>query len=76
MAAGAVDHPSVARGISYLCANQNKDGLWDEARYTATGFPRVFYLRYHGYSKFFPLWALARYRNLRSGNSSSVGYGM
>jgi squalene-hopene/tetraprenyl-beta-curcumene cyclase len=76
MAAGAVDHPSVARGIAYLCANQNKDGLWDEARYTATGFPRVFYLRYHGYSKFFPLWALARYRNLRSGNSSSVGYGM
>jgi squalene-hopene/tetraprenyl-beta-curcumene cyclase len=76
MAAGAVDHPAVARGIAYLCGNQNKDGLWDEARYTATGFPRVFYLRYHGYSKFFPLWALARYRNLRSGNSSSVGYGM
>jgi hypothetical protein len=25
----------------------------------------VFYLRYHGYSKFFSLWALARYRNLK-----------
>ena len=43
---------------------QGADGFWDEPRYTATGFPRVFYLRYHGYAKFFPLWALARYRNL------------
>jgi squalene-hopene/tetraprenyl-beta-curcumene cyclase len=50
--------------------------LWDEQRYTATGFPRVFYLRYHGYSKFFPLWALARYRNLKSTNSRVVGVGM
>jgi squalene-hopene/tetraprenyl-beta-curcumene cyclase len=50
--------------------------LWDEARYTATGFPRVFYLRYHGYSKFFPLWALARYRNLKTTNSRSVAFGM
>ena len=45
-------------------------------RYTATGFPRVFYLRYHGYAKFFPLWALARYRNLRATNSKAVGVGM
>ena len=45
-------------------------------RYTATGFPRVFYLRYHGYAKFFPLWALARYRNLKSGNAKSVAWGM
>ena len=45
-------------------------------RFTATGFPRVFYLRYHGYRKFFPLWALARYRNLQSGNSRRVAFGM
>ena len=45
-------------------------------RYTATGFPRVFYLRYHGYAKFFPLWALARYRNLKSGNTRAVAWGM
>ena len=45
-------------------------------RYTATGFPRVFYLRYHGYAKFFPLWALARYRNLKRGNSRQVAFGM
>ncbi|MGY4496551.1 squalene-hopene/tetraprenyl-beta-curcumene cyclase [Bradyrhizobium sp. GM24.11] len=76
MAAGEVDHPAVARGVEYLIATQNEKGLWDESRYTATGFPRVFYLRYHGYPKFFPLWALARYRNLRSTNSRLVGVGM
>jgi squalene-hopene/tetraprenyl-beta-curcumene cyclase len=76
MAAGEVGHPAVARGVGYLKATQTEKGLWDEARYTATGFPRVFYLRYHGYAKFFPLWALARYRNLRSTNSRVVGVGM
>ena len=76
MAAGEVDHPAVARGVAYLMKTQNKAGEWDEARYTATGFPRVFYLRYHGYRKFFPLWALARYRNLRNTNSRTVGVGM
>jgi len=76
MAAGEVEHPAVARGVEYLIATQTQKGLWDEQRYTATGFPRVFYLRYHGYSKFFPLWALARYRNLRRTNSRVVGVGM
>jgi squalene-hopene/tetraprenyl-beta-curcumene cyclase len=76
MSAGEVGHPAVARGVEYLIGTQTQKGLWDEQRYTATGFPRVFYLRYHGYSKFFPLWALARYRNLRSTNSRVVGVGM
>jgi squalene-hopene/tetraprenyl-beta-curcumene cyclase len=76
MAAGEVEHPAVARGVEYLISTQSQKGLWDEQRYTATGFPRVFYLRYHGYSKFFPLWALARYRNLRRTNSRVVGVGM
>jgi squalene-hopene/tetraprenyl-beta-curcumene cyclase len=76
MAAGEVENPAVARGIECLMATQTQKGLWDEQRYTATGFPRVFYLRYHGYSKFFPLWALARYRNLRKTNSRVVGVGM
>ncbi|OQW58670.1 MAG: squalene-hopene cyclase [Proteobacteria bacterium SG_bin9] len=76
MAAGEVGHPAVARGISYLMKTQGADSLWDEARYTATGFPRVFYLRYHGYPKFFPVWALARYRNLNNSNSRTVGVGM
>ena len=76
MAAGEVNHPSVARGIEYLRTTQNADGLWDQDHYTGGGFPRVFYLRYHGYPKFFPLWALARYRNLRISNSRSVAFGL
>jgi squalene-hopene/tetraprenyl-beta-curcumene cyclase len=76
MAAGEVANPVVARGVEYLIATQTEKGLWDEQRYTATGFPRVFYLRYHGYPKFFPLWALARYRNLKNINSRVVGVGM
>jgi squalene-hopene/tetraprenyl-beta-curcumene cyclase len=76
MAAGEVANPVVARGVECLMATQGEKGTWDEQRYTATGFPRVFYLRYHGYAKFFPLWALARYRNLRSTNSRVVGVGM
>jgi squalene-hopene/tetraprenyl-beta-curcumene cyclase len=76
MAAGEVQNVAVIRGIEYLKSTQTEKGLWDEQRHTATGFPRVFYLRYHGYSKFFPLWALARYRNLRSTNSRVVGVGM
>jgi squalene-hopene/tetraprenyl-beta-curcumene cyclase len=76
MAASEVDQPAVARGIDYLMGTQGKDGFWNEVRFTATGFPRVFYLRYHGYPKFFPLWALARYRNLRALNAKSVAVGM
>jgi squalene-hopene/tetraprenyl-beta-curcumene cyclase len=76
MAAGDVDHPAVARGIRYLQHSQCDDGLWPEDNYTGGGFPRVFYLRYHGYAKFFPLWAVARYRNLKSGNSRAVAHGL
>jgi squalene-hopene/tetraprenyl-beta-curcumene cyclase len=76
MAAGEVDHPAVARGIKYLTDTQGANGFWNEPRYTATGFPRVFYLRYHGYSKFFPVWAMARYRNLKRTNTRAVTYGM
>jgi squalene-hopene/tetraprenyl-beta-curcumene cyclase len=76
MAAGEVDHPATQRGIRYLLQTQAADGLWNERAYTGGGFPRVFYLRYHGYAKFFPLWALARYRNLRDSNSRLAGVGM
>jgi squalene-hopene/tetraprenyl-beta-curcumene cyclase len=76
MAAGEADNPAVARGVAYLAATQGEDGFWNEPFHTATGFPRVFYLRYHGYSKFFPLWALARYRNLKRGNSRTAMFGM
>jgi len=76
MAAGEIDNPAVERGIGYLMAHQAEDGFWSEQRFTATGFPRVFYLRYHGYSKFFPLWALARFANLKAANVKSVAVGM
>jgi squalene-hopene/tetraprenyl-beta-curcumene cyclase len=76
MAAGQIEHPAVARGIAYLIRTQDRDGNWDEPWYTAVGFPRVFYLRYHGYRAFFPLWALARYRRLVSGNSRRIAFGI
>jgi squalene-hopene/tetraprenyl-beta-curcumene cyclase len=76
MAAGQVDHPGVARGIRYLQKVQSSDGLWSQQHYTGGGFPRVFYLRYHGYPKYFPLWAMARYRNLIAGNARRVAYGL
>ena len=76
MAAGEVDHPAVARGVAWLQRRQEADGLWGQEHYTGGGFPRVFYLRYHGYPKYFPLWALARYRNLKRGNTRRVTFGM
>ena len=75
MAAGEADHPAMARGIAYLMATQADDGGWRELPYNAVGFPRVFYLRYHGYRWYFPLLALARYRNLRRGNTRKVAFG-
>jgi squalene-hopene/tetraprenyl-beta-curcumene cyclase len=76
MAAGEVEHPAVARGIAYLIASQDQEGNWEEPWFTAVGFPRVFYLRYHGYRAFFPLWALARYRRLTTENSGRVEFGL
>jgi squalene-hopene/tetraprenyl-beta-curcumene cyclase len=76
MAAGQTDHPAVGRGIAWLMARQGEDGTWPEDAYTGGGFPRVFYLRYHGYAAIFPLWALARYRNLERGNAKAVEWGM
>lgn len=76
MAAGEVDSDGVARGIAWLAGHQEADGLWGQEMYTGGGFPRVFYLRYHGYPKYFPLWAMARYRNLKRSNSDRIDYGM
>ena len=56
------DHPAVAARRATICStHQNDDGTWDEAEFTGTGFPRVFYLRYHYYRIYFPLMALARW---------------
>jgi squalene-hopene/tetraprenyl-beta-curcumene cyclase len=67
MAAGDSYSEALRRGVEYLVARQTVDGRWTDPEFTAPGFPRVFYLKYHGYTVYFPLWALARYRNhLRS----------
>jgi squalene-hopene/tetraprenyl-beta-curcumene cyclase len=62
LAAGEAGSPAVRRGVDYLLRTQQTDGLWSHPSFTSPGFPRVFYLKYHGYSAFFPLWALAAYR--------------
>ncbi len=63
MAAGQTNSLAVKSGVDYLLNEQLDDGLWYDDCHTSPGFPRVFYLKYHGYDKFFPLWAIARYRN-------------
>ena len=64
LAAGKGGSAAVRRGVEYLLRTQQDDGLWSDPGFTAPGFPRVFYLRYHGYCGYFPLWALAAYRTL------------
>jgi len=61
MAAGREQHPAVLRGIRYLVYKQQPNGTWDEPEFTGTGFPRVFYLRYHLYPIYFPLLALSQW---------------
>jgi squalene-hopene/tetraprenyl-beta-curcumene cyclase len=67
LAASDTRSDSVARGIAFLLRTQNKDGSWDEAGYTGTGFPRVFYLKYHMYRQYFPLLALTTYAKVMAG---------
>jgi len=67
MAVGEINSVNVERGVHYLLRNQETNGAWKESLYSGTGFPRVFYLRYHGYSHYFPLWALSVYRNVKQG---------
>lgn len=71
MAAGEAHSHEVKAGIDFILRNQQADGVWNDECFTAPGFPKVFYLKYHGYDKFFPLWALARYRNELNCRTSS-----
>lgn len=75
MAAGQVKHPAVQKGMAWLLSVQKENGHWEENPYNAVGFPKVFYLRYHGYKQFFPLLALSRFRNLQASNSGKVEVG-
>jgi squalene-hopene/tetraprenyl-beta-curcumene cyclase len=61
LAAGESASPEVRAGAEFLVGTQHADGGWTEEPFTGTGFPRVFYLKYHMYPIYFPLMALARY---------------
>ena len=64
MAVYGPDDPGVAAGIRWLCDMQLESGTWDEPWFTGTGFPRMFYLRYHLYRLYFPVMCLGRYQRL------------
>ena len=70
IASGEIDSVGVSRGIEFLLKTYQSTPAWIENLYTGTGFPRVFYLRYHGYSQYFPLWALGMYHAAKSGRPS------
>jgi squalene-hopene/tetraprenyl-beta-curcumene cyclase len=76
MASGEVNSRAVARGVDYLINQNNKNTGWEDKYFNAVGFPRVFYLKYHGYSLYFPLLALARYRRMKPSNIQSPKFGI
>ena len=76
IAAGEVDHPAVEAGIDFLLSASDGKGGWTDEYFNAVGFPRVFYLRYHGYARYFPLLALARYKNLRNADDKRPQFGI
>ncbi|GAA0842366.1 squalene--hopene cyclase [Cupriavidus pauculus] len=67
LALGEHESESVRRGVAYLIDAQREDGFWMHPFHNAPGFPRIFHLKYHGYTAYFPLWALGRYRRLMHG---------
>ena len=76
MAMGEAQSEAVKRGAGYLVDAPKNGSGWEEKYYNAVGFPRVFFLKYHGYSTYFPLWALARYRTLTRGGANRTPHGM
>jgi squalene-hopene/tetraprenyl-beta-curcumene cyclase len=72
LAAVDSEDTAVLRAVDWLAEHQNEDGSWDEEEFTGTGFPCVFYLKYHLYRNSFPLYALARYRNMRNGMKTGL----
>ena len=81
------DDEGVQRAINWLVATQldersaadqarNPDGdpagSWHEPWFTGTGFPKVFYLRYHLYRLYFPIMASGRYLSAKADLDSCV----
>ena len=73
MAVAGPNDPGVVRALQWLVDHQRDDGNWDEHSYTGTGFPRVFYLKYHLYRLYFPMTALARYKRMASNLAGDHG---
>jgi len=75
MNAGEIDSLEIKKGIKYLLKSAKKSG-WKEDHYTAVGFPKVFYLKYHGYANYFPLLAISKIKNQLNLNSPTPAYGV
>ena len=73
LAASEPGDPAIARAVNHLVDQQQSDGSWAEREFTGTGFPCVFYLKYHLYRNYFPLYALSRYRNVANRVSQFCG---
>jgi squalene-hopene/tetraprenyl-beta-curcumene cyclase len=69
---GEIDCKEVEKGVKFLLKNKLN---WTEESYTAVGFPKVFYLKYHGYAKYFPLLAISKIKNQLKKNSIFPNYG-
>lgn len=76
MSAGEIDSETVRDGIHWLEEAPREGVRWQEQHFTGTGFPRVFYLKYHGYAASFPLWALGRYQRVMESNDRKVHWGL
>ena len=74
-AAGDESSENVGRGVDYLLRTQQYDGSWRDSFWTGTGFPEVFYLRYHLYATYFPLWALSLWREAEARRGSQARHG-
>ena len=73
VAAGHLDSKEVEKGVKYLLKNNLN---WNEEHFTAVGFPKVFYLKYHGYASYFPLLTIYKIKNLLTKNSPEPVYGV
>ncbi|MGH9523683.1 MAG: squalene--hopene cyclase [Terriglobales bacterium] len=71
LAAGDTRSDSIRRGVEFMLKGQQHDGSWDEVPFTGTGFPKVFYLKYHMYSEYFPLIALTDYARIMANKAGA-----
>ncbi len=72
LAAGQINSKEMENGLKYLTSRRVE---FNEDYYTAVGFPKVFYLKYHGYAEYFPLLAISKIRNQLKKNSILPSYG-